>query len=236
MTTRLIALDATLPMRIEVRGKGRARDARIERAWEHACATNPRLFDGDILAVRGIDSAASVVHASPDRFSHVVCPVPGVSQRVTILSVTGVIEAMLDGLACVLMGRRGACTRSYPGMWEFAPAGGLHSVQAPASLGLEQVLSTLTCELAEEAGINAPLEGVRAVALVADAEADSVDVIVRARLAGEAPGPAPGGAHEWEYSCLRWVPLDGFGAFAASEPGGMIEPTLVVARWLGWLS
>lgn len=120
-------------------------------------------------------------------------------------------------------------------MWEFAPAGGLHAVEGPAVLGMPQVLWALRAELEEEVGIGTPLLEARVVGLVADAAACSVDVIVRARLANGTPMPARRGEHDWEYSSVRWVPVEGFRAFVASAPGGVIEPTRVVARWLGWL-
>lgn len=235
MSATLLALDGNGRLRIDVRGVTPPRDCRIEAEWSRSCRANPRLFDGRILAVRGIDAVGGVIHAVPERFSHVVCAAEGVSQPVTILSVTGVIECVMDGCACVLVGRRGSATRSYPGMWELAPAGGLHAVEGRALIGFGHVLATLAAELQEEAGIVAPLLGARAVALVADPFARSVDIIVRARLEEASTPPEASGAHEWEYSSLRWVPIVGFGAFASSARGGVIEPTLAVARWLGWI-
>lgn len=120
-------------------------------------------------------------------------------------------------------------------MWEFAPAGGLHSVEGPAVLGMPQVLRALGSELEEEVGMGSLLLWARVVGLLVDASACSVDVIVRARLANGTPVPAVRGEHDWEYSSVRWVPVEGFRAFVGSAVGGVIEPTRVVARWLGWL-
>jgi hypothetical protein len=222
-------------IRIVVRGAQPARDQRVEGCWAAACEDNPRLFDGPILAVRAIDAGSGVVAASPERFAHVVCPGPGRSMATTILSVTGVIEVSVDGVDHVLLARRGLATRSYPGMWEFAPAGGLHVPASPAVLGLDDVMATLRAELVEEVGVEAPLGGAQAVALVADAEARSLDVIVRARIAGEAPPLRIGGAHAWECAEALWVAISELPAVFDGCQGGVITPTVEVARWLGWL-
>lgn len=207
-----------------------ARDPRIEDSWSLACARNPRLFDGEILAVDSIDAPAGLIRASRERFAHVVCPRP--ERSTVILSVTGVIESVLDGERCVLLAQRGALTRSYPGMWEFAPAGGL---QASAALvHLDGVLVTLRAELGEEVGVRAALHDARAVALVHDEVASSLDVVVRASLAGPAPVLSIAGEHAWECARARWVGVGDVASFLETAPGGVIEPTLAIASFLGW--
>lgn len=231
MSVTLLPLRA--PLRIKVSGTLPSRDPRIESGWAEACASNPRLFDGEILAVDAIDAPAGVVRASPERFAHVVCPWPG--GTTTILSVTGVIESTLDGEPCVLLARRGASTRSYPGMWEFAPAGGLHVPESPATLGLDDIMGTLRAELAEEVGVSGTLLGAQAVALVSDEDASSVDIIVRASLDGPAPGLSIPAEHAWECAQARWIAVDRVAEFLGSAPGGVIEPTFAIARFLGWV-
>jgi 8-oxo-dGTP pyrophosphatase MutT (NUDIX family) len=220
------------PLRIAVSGERPGLDTRIESAWVEACGRNPRLFDGEILAVASVDAAAGVVLATPERFAHVVCPRPG--RPTTILSVTGVIESVLDGERCVLLAQRGASTRSYPGMWEFAPAGGLQVSRS--ALDLEGVLVTLRAELREEVGVTAALHEARAVALVLDEAASSLDVVVRASVRGPAPALSIAGEHAWECARARWVPLEGVASFLLDAPGGVIEPTWAIARFLGWVS
>lgn len=230
MSVSLESLDVSL--RIEVSGTLPLRDASIERAWAEACATNPRLFDGEILAVDSIDAPAGVVRARPERFAHVVCARP--EQPTTILSVTGVIESTLDGEPCVLLAQRGASTRSYPGMWEFAPAGGLHVPDSPSVLDLQDVLRTLRAELAEEVGIRKPLRNARAAAIVSDRAASSADIVVRATIEGPAPALSIAGEHAWECSQACWVGTDRLAGFLESAPGGVIGPTKAIARFLGW--
>lgn len=233
MSVRLLPLGG--PLRIVTRGSAPALDPRVEACWAAACRENPRLFDGPILGVRAIDAFAGVVSASPDRFAHVVCPRPGMGVPTTILSVTGVIEADVGGTAHVLLARRGAATRSYPGMWEFAPAGGLRVPAVPSVVGLGAVMETLCAELAEEVGVDAPLRGARPVALVVDPAACSVDVIVRASIDGAAPPLRIAGEHAWECAEAKWVAVAEVGSFLGACRGAVIEPALCVARWLGWM-
>ncbi len=121
-------------------------------------------------------------------------------------------------------------------MWEFAPAGGLQVPESPAVLDVQDVLVTLRTELAEEVGVTAALQDARAVALVLDEAASSLDVVVRASIAGPGPVLSITGEHAWECAQARWVIIDGVAAFLASASGGVIEPTLEIARYLGWLA
>ena len=235
MSVRFLAWRSALPLRIEVRGRPPDRDPSIEQAWRAACNANARLFDGEILAVRSIDASAGVVHATPERFAHVVCPPPGRALPVTILSVTGVLEAVIDDQRCVLMGRRGERTRSYPGMWEFAPAGGLHPAASPAMQGIDEVLVTLRNELCEEIGIEPGLGNARVAGLVVDPLARSVDVVVRAEIDAIDPLPVVDEQHEWECAEARWVPIASLAGFFRDAPGGVIEPTIAIADEFGWL-
>lgn len=197
---------------------------------------NPRLFDGPILALHAIDPASTTLHARPDRFAHVACARQDRAVPTTILSVTGIVRATVDGRPCVLLARRGGATRSYPGMWEFAPAGGLHAVHGPAHLGLEHVLSTLRDELAEEVGITAALQTPAVRAVVLDGLARSADIVVEAWLAGTPRPVTPAGEHHWECQAARWQPIETLGAFLGQAPGGVIAPTLAIARHMGWIA
>ncbi len=152
---------------------------------------------------------------------------------VTILSVTGVIIATSDTVPQVLLARRGRQTRSYPGMWEFAPAGGLGEPQSP-TFGIEGVLPTLAAELNEEVGIADPLCDQQTIGLVVDPHARSVDIVIRAEVANGLPSLRTDGAHAWECIDARWVPIQEFEQETAQFDGGVIEPTLAIARHLGW--
>lgn len=235
MICSIIELAPTRPLRLEILGAMPDRDPAIQAAWNDAARQNPRLFDGPILAVQTVDPASNTIRATPERFAHVVCSRDWTTLTTTILSVTGIIEANRGGQPCILVARRGPSTRSYPGMWEFAPAGGLHPVANTSVLGLNHVLRTLRAELLEEVGIDVPLQNVQPIAVVADPTARSMDIAVRAQLPGEAPKPRIQGEHAWECSEATWVPISEVARFLLSAPGGAIEPTVALARWLGWL-
>lgn len=234
MSVSLIELSADCPLRIEVSGDVPDRDQGVERCWQSASEANRRLFDGSILALWSVDASSSALFTRRDRFSHIVCRAPRRELGTVILSVTGVIEAVDGGRECVLLARRGDRTRSYPGMWEFAPAGGLGVPETDGFFGLGHVLDTLHAELSEEVGVMQRVEGARAVAVAMDRGARSADIIVRARLDGPAPPLRVPAEHAWECMEACWAPIAGLSGFFDRAEGGVIEPTLAVARWLGW--
>lgn len=230
MSVRFVPLHR--PLHIEIEGERPTLADSIRASWQTAQSENPRLFDGPILAVRSVDVASGHVIARLDRFAHVVCQPGGRSVPTTILSVTGVVEAGDHDSPRMLLARRGAQTRSYPGMWEFAPAGGLEASASPASLDLEGVMRTLRTELREEVGVVSPLCDARAIGLVFDPRARSLDVIVRARIEGEPPPLRTGGEHAWECADARWIDAAELDRMLATLEGGVIEPTLEIARHL----
>lgn len=235
MTTSFVPFGSSRPLSILVDGAMPDRDPDVEHCWAEACAGNPRLFDGSILAVRAIDAPWATIHARPERFSHVVCNQPRRSSPVTILSVTGLVEAIIDGRPSVLVARRGEATRSYPGMWEFAPAGGLALAPSPSTLGLDHVLSTLRAEMREEVGLSEALLAPRTIGVVIDPAAHSVDIVVRARLSNPSPMLRVDEDRRWECAEARWVAVEALGEFLAVAPGGVIEPTRAIGRGLGWV-
>jgi|GEM_PF-6854483 len=121
-------------------------------------------------------------------------------------------------------------------MWEFAPAGGLHVPASPSVLDLADIMQTLRAELAEEVGINDPPRDPVAIAVVSDQTASSVDIVVRALIDGPAPALSIAGEYSWECSQAKWVHLDQVTGFLGLAPGGVIEPTLAIARFVGWFS
>ncbi|MEO1008865.1 MAG: NUDIX hydrolase [Planctomycetota bacterium] len=219
------------PPTVVVAGPRPARDPGIAERWRAATEANPRLFDGPILAITAIDAASATLHARLDRFAHLVCPRAAVVP-VSILSITGIIEAQAGRRPVVLAGRRGRSTRSYPGMWEFGPSGGLEAADDARVLGQPDLLRTLRRELHEEVGIAHPLRDARVVGIVPDPGARSVDVLVRARLEGDPPPLRPPREHAWEYDEARWIPIADLPAFLDHEP--VIGPMIATARWLGW--
>ena len=119
-------------------------------------------------------------------------------------------------------------------MWEFAPAGGLQVPDSPSVLDLQDVLRTLRAELAEEVGIRKPLRDAKAIAVVLDRDASSADIVVRATIEGPAPALSIAGEHAWECAQACWVGTDRLAGFLGSAPGGVIKPTMAIAKFLGW--
>ena len=234
MSVRFVRLSK--PLRIEVEGTRPKLHASSRTCWEAAQRANPRLFDGPILAVRSVDAASGLIVAAPDRFAHVVCQPAERTLTTTILSVTGVIEAGTPTKPMVLLAKRGPQTRSYPGMWEFAPAGGLEVPVSSGAFGLEAVVDTLRAELDEEVGVGSPLVDARAIGLVFDPLARSLDVIIRARIEGEPPPLRTGEDRAWECADARWIRLAELGQELATLEGGVIEPTLTIADVLDSIS
>ncbi|MBK7403483.1 MAG: NUDIX domain-containing protein [Phycisphaerales bacterium] len=159
------------------------------------------------------------------------------------LAVTGVITAAdPHGREHVLLGRRGAATFIYPGLWELAPGGGLESEDVWGQLVREMEeeleipgLSERATELLEPPGPRDLL------GLSIDPNTPSVDVVVRVRLTGGTGSIAAGldapagGEHAWEYGSTRWVPVEELGVMAAAEYGSIIPPTLAIWQGLGWI-
>ncbi|MBN4052673.1 hypothetical protein JYU07_00150, partial [Roseiflexus sp. AH-315-K22] len=144
-----------------------ASDAASDDAWDHLCAQNPRLFDGPILALTRLDLDEGALWCVRDSYRRLalrdVC-----QDDVTILSVTVVLEASDErGCPHLLLGKRGLRTRSYPGLWELGPAGGLDVPPVGvATLDHTDLLAQANAELREEVGIREPIRTARAIALV----------------------------------------------------------------------
>lgn len=202
--------------------------AMLER-WDALRRANPRLFNGPVLGVRGAEVTPGGVRLTLGLGSYLtLCTQEPDGPRLVQGSVTGLVRGA-DGR--VLLGRRGASTRLYPGLWELAPSGGIDppaSGPGPAwALGGADVLAQLRRELREEVGGGLQIEGARALALVEDDAGPSCDVVVGASVRGE-----PGGG-SWEYAEWRWVAPGGLGAFGAVHR--LSPPTRALLRALGMM-
>ena len=155
-----------------------------------------------------------------------------------MLAVTAIVVAGEGGESRVLLGRRGARVRMYPGLWEFGPSGGVDSPPLSVGrLGVEHLRSHLADEIAEELGpgaldaLGAAVDAAEPVAIVRDQAARSDDVCFVVRAGGGLE------EHEanWEYSEARWATLKEAAALNAAEPEAMIPPTRALMRFLGWV-
>lgn len=215
-----------------------------EGVWRGICDANPRVHDGAILAVRGVDFDACEVRCVRDRYKRLAVQrasgqriEAGSAAEVRILGVKGFVTARdSEGHEHVLIGRRGAQTRVYGGMWETAPAGG---VAVPASHVRELMMRDLGASVEEEGdeelGIRLDARDARVVAVCRDEVAGSDDVFLAFELGRVIdPRRAPVCQHAgggWEYSDTAWLARDEVPAF---ESRGLIAPVRAVVRVLGW--
>jgi hypothetical protein len=218
---------------------------RAERAWEAARAANPALFDGPMLSVDRIDHTRGVIECRRASYRELVAQTAlaeelgpwslGVAQ----LSVTGLLVGRdAAGQRHVVIGRRSEQTRIYPRMWELAPSGGVELADAGgAGGGIEVLMRALDAEAREELGMELDLRGALAVALAADAEAGSLDVVVRVEIPGvTVPHRAPAcGGCAWEYIDTAWLSERDAGAFVREHARAVIPPTRAALARLGEL-
>jgi 8-oxo-dGTP pyrophosphatase MutT (NUDIX family) len=187
---------------------------RTEEVWARKARENPRLFGGGVLSVESLDLARGIVRARADEYKRLVVR-PEVETGVCQLSASAVLLAPDGrGRESVLLGKRGAGTRMYPGLWQVCPAGG---VEPPGDGRDELTHADLAAEVAremrEEAGIELGEERPRALWIVRDVGASSCDIVLRVGLERAVPAHPQRGAL-WEHDELRWVALAELGAFA----------------------
>jgi hypothetical protein len=204
----------------------------IDSEWQRQCATNPKLFDGPVLSVTGLDPGREI-RVRRDSYKRLAVQ-PAVETGVEQLSVTGIVLSRdARGREHVLLGRRGTQTRIYGGMWELAPSGGIDP-PAPdrSSLCEGDLIEQLQREFVEETGIQSPLSALRPHALCQDLHARSCDIVFVCTLErfNHPPITAPDG---WEYQGLRWAALAEIRRFESEH--GVIPPTRAMFRFLGWV-
>ena len=216
---------------------------RVDEWWERETARNPRLFDGPVLSCVEIDAPGGLVRCRRASYRDLACQ-PTVESGVMQLSVTGVTTVRgPDGREHVVLGRRGAQTRVYAGMWELAPSGGVdHPVRAASdeaeSLGGRDLWRQLMVEFEEELGLEdlpGPIAPVDPMCLCIDRVARSVDVVFLVRVPGRSPDALARGDAGWEYGQVRCVPIDGLREFDLRHGAEIIGPTRALMRWMGWV-
>ncbi len=218
----------TGPVRVDIRKQPLpVDDAAIDAEWERKRALNPRLFDGPVLSVEGVDGRT--VRCVLDTYKRLVVQ-PAVETGVRQLSVTGVLLATgAAGTKHVLLGRRSHRTRMYGGMWQNCPAGGIDPDPLWTSMGQPEIAAELLREVKEEAGLEVRSVGTP-VALIYDETARSHDLIVPVEV-GEVPATIRG----WEYDELRWLDTARVREFETAEGGQIMAITRAVFRIMGWI-
>lgn len=236
---------------IAVAGEGRrppgaddpTRAAAIASRWAALRQDNPRLHDGQILAVSSLhaEDARVVVHV--DSFKRLAVQDDALDLGVRLLGVKTLITAR-DGAGAehVLIARRGSDTRIYGGLWETAPAGGL-DVPPPGTevLGAEAVIAAVRQEARDELGVRLEGDGAQVVAIVRDDVARCYDFFCTLPWPGVID-PRKGlvcttdaCANDWEYLDAAWLARDQARAFDQRDPGAIVGPSRAVLRWMGWI-
>ena len=232
----------------------------IDAAWTELCAANPRLHDGQILAVDSFDNPTGTFVVSPARYRYLAAqrytlqagPLAGVTVPdlgIRLLGVKAMITAMgSDGQEHVLILRRSSGVRVYGDMWEIGPGGGVelphapntHSDTAsnPAALTWHDLLASLAREAREELGVELDLQcdGPLLHGVYADHIAASHDVVLSYRWKATVD-PKAGWCHigqrDWEYSDAAWLAKADAASWATR--GKQVSPLarVVLADWAG---
>jgi len=165
----------------------------IDARWEALQQSNPAFFDGRALHVLGVHrngcggATINLVECAY-RFYAVQCE--DFDCGVRPLGVKGIT---MHGDR-VLMGRRADWVHQYPGLWEFAPGGGVEPGADPVDV--------LLSELAEETGCSCAGQPV-AIALLLDEVTRCWELVYRLQVEDQTLCPGTD-----EYSDLRWCSRD----------------------------
>lgn len=216
---------------------------RIARIWDELRAANDRFYDGPILRVLSVDPERAEVLCRRDTFRALAVS-PRLGLGIRQLGVTGIVTARdSGGRPHVVLGRRSAETRIYPGLWELAPSGGVKPPPPNVEhLTLDDLAVALAEEADEELGMGLPPRHARLIAFLRDELACSVDAVLRfdldeiidpRRSAGACPLAAEA-AGRWEYIDSAWIALHDLPRFASDHAAAIAPPTASLLRWLSW--
>jgi 8-oxo-dGTP pyrophosphatase MutT (NUDIX family) len=125
------------------------------------------------------------------------------------------------------MGLRGAQTRMYGGLWEFAPAGGVDVPAPGVSLDDALLEAVMRQELEEEVGLDGRLlESITPRLVAFNREACSYDIALFAEIKDGIDALRDHAAHRtWEYERVEWVPIEHLdGARGACPPDALPRP------------
>jgi len=176
----------------------------IEARWNALRQDTPRLFDGPITAIDRPSPGAA--HFIWRRCSYKALTCAPDSIAPIQLAVTGVLRAP-D--AALLIARRAQAVRAYPGMCEFAPAGGVEPPPDAASpITLSTIQRQCAAECEQELGptiraIASDFTSARPIGAVLDHEARSLDIVLLAPLTSKPDIPRD--PRNWEVSSARWL-------------------------------
>lgn len=215
-----------------------------ESRWAALCASNPRVHDGAILSVSGVEQSISKIACRRDRYKRLALQQTPVAppHGVWLLGVKGwIIGRDKAGGEHLLIARRGDQTRIYAGLWESAPAGGVDPPrEGVTELSVTDLAETLAIEAEEELGLTIDTRRATVVGVCRDFVAGSDDVFVGVELDGVIdPRRTPSCQHGrcgWEYSDTAWLSLADAAGFDARPRTPMVPPTRAMLRLMGWIT
>ena len=226
----------------EMLPRGGEQVMRIEAVWNELRRENDRLHDGPILRAVSVDAESGSLLCRRDTYRSLA-----VSARLGLgvrqLGVMGVITGRdRAGREHVLLARRAAQTRIYPGLWELAPSGGV--TPPPLNMpriGSRELSAALADEAEEELALDLSGQDSAAIAVLRDAHACSDDIVLRIELA-EPIDPRRGtcpasneAADRWEYVDVAWIALGEVHTFVDDHRHAVAPPTRAMLGWLGWV-
>ena len=224
----------------------------IDRKWSELRNINPRLHDGPILLAEFSYASGSRATGSP-RFAatradlaviarpatyKLLATATHLNTHVRALGVQGIVTAHdASGEEHLLLGRRGSEVRIYQGLWENAPSGTVMPPNSSSSfLDQTHFVSAIIDEGLEETGLNLSNSSISWIAMLDDAQAHSLDVVLKLQMQETidpraVPCPADD-THAWEYAATAWTPLATLHAWAEQNAHAVSPPTLALTRWL----
>lgn len=220
----------------------------VAQAWDALRRANPRLYDAPILAVAQIDPESNLIVCRRDAYRRLAVQTAEPAARsvdtgVYQLSVTGAITALdRAGNPHILIGRRGAETRMYGGLWELAPAGGIDAPLPPPNgrdrLGAGDIFAALAKEALEELALDLGSTPHPARLVCRDHHARSDDLIIPVRLPApiDPRKPPACAARVWEYLDTAWLPLADAPDFVSRHPDACIPPMQALLSDISWLA
>lgn len=161
----------------------------VDQRWAEFYSTRPQAFDGRVSHVLGVHRnghGGASIHLADCAYRFYAVQSPDLDLGVRPLGVKAIIQRGSK----VLMGKRADWVKSYAGLWECAPGGGVPPCSKPGDVIRE--------ELTQETGLVASHEPT-AVAILFDPLATSWEIVYRMAVQDDDLKP-----HTDEYAELRW--------------------------------
>lgn len=214
--------------------------------WCEMCRANPRLHDGDILAVDSLNAQRGHLRLRRDTFARLAVQHHELVRDlgVRLLGVKAILIAQdAAGREYVYLQRRHANTRIYGQQWEIGPGGGV-SPRSPHSPHADDLWRSTVTEVHEEAAIDlasqspVPTPGF----VLMDDEAKSCDICFVIHLPTSiTPTTAMTEATtaerpSWESTHAHWLARDEASAFDRAHAASISPPMRAIMRRLGWVA